>query len=326
MANLAETVQWVPGIYQLETTDLVLGGDPSQGGVSNIQAQQLGDRTAYLYSLLGKAIVNPVSVTSFLALTVQDVVNKYVVLSFNQSGYDVTLPAGLNDGTFVRISCDYIPGNPKHCVKLRPPAGSSFLGRGQSHGYMYLYGGETVELIKSGPYFIIHHSQSNFFEVGEVLHSYTLPAAQLAIQSSGQLLSRIQYGRLWDWVNFNGAVVSESNYLLNPTLYSGCFTTGNGSTTFRIPDLRGVFMRGLDNGRGIDVNRPAGTLNGVYQSDELKSHAHLVEFLPAPGKGTGAGTQVVPLPQGTTGGTITEQAGGIETRPVNIAYTAYIKY
>jgi len=49
MANVTETSQWVAGIYQLETTDPVEGGS---GGISNRQAQELGDRTRYLYDQL----------------------------------------------------------------------------------------------------------------------------------------------------------------------------------------------------------------------------------------------------------------------------------
>jgi phage-related tail fiber protein len=30
---------------------------------------------------------------------------------------------------------------------------------------------------------------------------------------------------------------------------------GNGSTTFNVPDLRGEFMRGWDDGRGVDSGR-----------------------------------------------------------------------
>lgn len=45
MANLTETVEWTSGVYQLETTDRVIGG---VGGKSNQQAQALANRTAYL--------------------------------------------------------------------------------------------------------------------------------------------------------------------------------------------------------------------------------------------------------------------------------------
>jgi len=46
----------------------------------------------------------------------------------------------------------------------------------------------------------------------------------------------------------------------------GTDTNGNP----RIPDLRGVAVRGWDNGRGLDVDRAFGS----YQADDLKSHLH----------------------------------------------------
>ncbi len=45
MANLIETPRWEDGIYQIETSDPVLGGP---GGIANKQAEQLGNRTAFL--------------------------------------------------------------------------------------------------------------------------------------------------------------------------------------------------------------------------------------------------------------------------------------
>lgn len=45
MANLQEQATWESGVYQIETTDPVVGGPD---GVSNVQAKQLGNRTAYL--------------------------------------------------------------------------------------------------------------------------------------------------------------------------------------------------------------------------------------------------------------------------------------
>jgi hypothetical protein len=45
MASLPEQSQWEDDIYQLEQTDAVMGG---LGGVSNLQATQLGNRTRFL--------------------------------------------------------------------------------------------------------------------------------------------------------------------------------------------------------------------------------------------------------------------------------------
>jgi microcystin-dependent protein len=58
------------------------------------------------------------------------------------------------------------------------------------------------------------------------------------------------------------------------------------ATTFRLPDLRGVFLRGVDSGRGQDpdVNSrtaayPGGSTGGVvgsYQDSDIKTHQHNV--------------------------------------------------
>ncbi|WP_319557891.1 hypothetical protein [Thiomicrorhabdus sp.] len=45
MANVTETQTWENGVYQLETTDPILGG---ANGTANVQAKQLANRTAYL--------------------------------------------------------------------------------------------------------------------------------------------------------------------------------------------------------------------------------------------------------------------------------------
>ncbi|MES9901121.1 MAG: hypothetical protein ABW168_00395 [Sedimenticola sp.] len=49
MADLPQVDQWDAGIYQLETTDAVLGG---VNGPDNIQAKQLANRTLYLKNLI----------------------------------------------------------------------------------------------------------------------------------------------------------------------------------------------------------------------------------------------------------------------------------
>jgi microcystin-dependent protein len=101
------------------------------------------------------------------------------------------------------------------------------------------------------------------------------------------------------------------------------FGTGNGTTTFNLPDLRGEFLRGVDAGRGVDTGRGLGTA----QTDEFKSHGHKIW--------RGSNTAMILNSTGTDstfgpniGDTLVDTAvtGGIETRPRNIAVSYWIKY
>ena len=113
----------------------------------------------------------------------------------------------------------------------------------------------------------------------------------------------------------NGAAVSRTTYAALFAVIGTTYGTGDGSTTFNVPDLRGEFVRGLDDGRGIDAGRAIGTV----QLDEFKSHTHSTPSGGGAGYGQPAGGSLASA--STTGST-----GGTETRPRNIAMLACIKY
>jgi microcystin-dependent protein len=72
------------------------------------------------------------------------------------------------------------------------------------------------------------------------------------------------------WLKANGATVSRSAYSDLFSRIGTTFGAGNGSTTFQIPDLRGEFIRGWDDGRAIDSAR----ILGSSQNDQNKAHSH----------------------------------------------------
>jgi len=124
------------------------------------------------------------------------------------------------------------------------------------------------------------------------------------------------------WLPANGAAVSRTTYAALFTAIGTTYGAGNGSTTFNLPDLRGEFLRGWDNGRGVD----SGRIFGSYQAHEIISHAHTL------GHG-GDDYNSGATNQGWTGiefGGVevetTSYYGGTETRPRNIALLACIKY
>lgn len=62
-----------------------------------------------------------------------------------------------------------------------------------------------------------------------------------------------------NWLRCNGAAVSRAAYANLFGVIGTLFGAGDGSTTFNLPDLRGEFIRGLDDGRGVDAGRSLGS-------------------------------------------------------------------
>ena len=69
-----------------------------------------------------------------------------------------------------------------------------------------------------------------------------------------------------------GAAVSRTTYADLFALLGTTHGAGDGSTTFNLPDYRGRFLRGLDDGIGLDTGRAIGS----YQTSDNKSHSHAV--------------------------------------------------
>jgi hypothetical protein len=72
------------------------------------------------------------------------------------------------------------------------------------------------------------------------------------------------------WLLANGAAVSRTTYAALFAAIGAIYGAGDGSTTFNLPDGRGLAIRGLDNGRGIDPGRALGS----YQADAIAAHTH----------------------------------------------------
>jgi microcystin-dependent protein len=122
------------------------------------------------------------------------------------------------------------------------------------------------------------------------------------------------------YLECDGSAVSRTTYADLFAAISTTFGTGNGSSTFNLPNLQGEFIRGWDNGRGVDDSRTFGSA----QADEIKSHTHTYDRTTAPssgqdqaGSGSGDAVRQTSTNTGSTGGT--------ETRPRNIALMYVIK-
>ena len=146
------------------------------------------------------------------------------------------------------------------------------------------------------------------------------------------------------YLKANGAAVSRTTYSSLFSVIGTTYGSGNGSTTFNVPDLRGEFVRGWDDSRGVDSGRAIGTSQA--HATQSHRHAHGTDGTAyvgsynangdtdANGTTMGSGNQsgVGGFANKTTsdmlpiidGGTV--PAGGSETRPRNVALLACIKF
>lgn len=138
------------------------------------------------------------------------------------------------------------------------------------------------------------------------------------------------------WLECNGAAISRTTYAALFAAIGTVYGAGNGSTTFNLPDLRGQFVRGWDNGAGVDSGRAIGS----SQTDAFQGHYH--EYWAAglattntntdtraphigisPSLQTGSNVQAVRT--ATTDNTNGAPRTAAETRPKNVAMMPCIK-
>lgn len=153
------------------------------------------------------------------------------------------------------------------------------------------------------------------------------------------------------YLECDGSALSRTTYAALFAVLGTTYGKGAGTqadTTFRVPDLRGEFIRGWDHGRGADPDRAArtdrgdGTIGdqvGTKQIDQFRQHQHFS------GLGTNNANKFhdyknttnlvsprstsrrIAVSSGGTGGqAVTSPEGATENRPRNIALIVAIKY
>lgn len=154
----------------------------------------------------------------------------------------------------------------------------------------------------------------------------------------------------------DGTAVSRTQFSALFSAIGTNFGYGDGSTTFNLPDLRGRFLRGVDNNTGRDPDRGsrsasatggnAGDNVGSFQGEGISSHNHpasawltgaTLVFSNTPINESEAPYGLSPgwmfgdagargISRGRTGVAASTSAVGGETRPINIYVHYIIKY
>ncbi len=140
---------------------------------------------------------------------------------------------------------------------------------------------------------------------------------------AGQLAAFAMDAAPTGWLKANGALVSRTTYAALFAAIGTTFGAGDGSTTFALPDARGEFLRGFDDGRGVDASRAFGSA----QTDQFKTHNHY----PSTSNRVwtdNAGQFLVNAGGSNVSMLVASPAaiGGAETRPRNVAALICIKY
>lgn len=186
----------------------------------------------------------------------------------------------------------------------------------------------------------------------EVFDTMTEEQAYIALRSlfqpPGSLLYTFSNKDQPGHILGDGSNVSRTTYPNLFAYYGTTFGVGDGSTTFGLPDYRGVFFRATDKGKGIDPWRQAGTMQagtltsislGTENIDTLCTYPEidipLTDYLnrlradrvqSAKYLASQIGTIFTPSGTVTTSSTLSDFTKAGVTRPENIAVNVWIKY
>jgi microcystin-dependent protein len=102
----------------------------------------------------------------------------------------------------------------------------------------------------------------------EVFHTGNLDPG--AIVPAGAIVAFAMIGTPAGYLKANGAAVSRTTFARLFQQIGTYYGGGDGVSTFNLPDLRGRFIRALDEGAGWDLGRTLGSL----QASQNAAHAH----------------------------------------------------
>jgi microcystin-dependent protein len=162
------------------------------------------------------------------------------------------------------------------------------------------------------------------------------------VKANGVLLLRASFAALWTYAQASGNLQTDANWTANSMW--GTFSSGDGLTTFRIPDLRGSFTRNWvdDNSPNSDYPR----ICGQGQNAQNLQHTHIATsivndpghdhgYLASTHSGNGlynygnSSTGFVNTYWNYTGITVSTSnanSGGTDLRPYNTAMMCCISY
>ncbi|EFO0308329.1 phage tail protein, partial [Escherichia coli] len=249
MANLPETPQWEDGIYQIEVSDPVLGGPD---GISNRQAKQLASRTSYLKQKVEK------SGTDLAAhIAAVDPHTQYATKASPTFTGTPTAPTPANGDNSKKLATTEFVAKALAALAGSAPETLDTLK-------------ELADALGNDPNFATTVLNKLAEKLAKDQNGADIPEPALFVKNLGLGEgSALPVGVPvpWPsatlpagWLKCNGAAFSSEMY---PNL-------AKAYPTNKLPDLRGEFIRGWDDGRGVDAGRALLSL----QDDSFEAHRH----------------------------------------------------
>lgn len=247
----------------------------------------------------------------------------------NKIRLDLDYLSAVPDNTSFKIVQDR--GNQVNClIKAKPSELIIFNGQEVNQiALMKLTGATLVK--KSNRWRVVDGADNNKI-LGQVFSSYSKKDDEIILQ--GQTVNRDEYIALTEYalsLTLGKGIVDDTTWLSDPKTYRSMFSLGDGTTTIRLPDLRGLSVRFLDLNRGIDIQRLNALLQdapGSYQDDMVKTHDHDTAFrrdnnVVSFGNGNGV---AVSTPAGSSGTFKTGTTGSDENTMKNLGLLPLMKF
>ena len=170
--------------------------------------------------------------------------------------------------------------------------------------------------------------------VGKIYTGIENSAPANVLLFNGAAKSRASFSALWTYIQANFVIVTDAVWLGGEC---GKFSSGDGSTTFRMPDWQGLFLRGAGtntvfNHADGSTKFEGGTLLSIL-IDQMFPHYHNNTFSTNIVAGGSAGVAIVGS-NTTTGGVTAAISDGVhginqndgETAPVRVAVNYGVYY
>lgn len=316
------------GFQLLIDEDYLIGGERFELDVFSLQ----GGAPAPGASTGSSLITGVVPITVNTTLNPTDHLNKLIQLR-----------AGSSQVTLTLFDLDDIPANTIICIeatilntfqnKVQTQGGQYIYLRNQSVTYLYMAKGEVLWLYRGEDGFYELNNWSSLFDhIGKPVAAYKVGFNE--VLADGTALSRTLHPRLYEYaLTLGSSMVSDGTWgtgsatVAGRTVYRpyrGCYSTGDNSTTFRLPDLMDMALRGVKTIGGSDSERYFNGPGG-YQRHEQEQHDHA---LPVEIGGSGDRQSLVATPNNDEGLSNTDRtgvSGGLETRMDNIGILWVIK-